>query len=460
MLPDGRGLPDGFVVRLRDEVEPAGTALVARGRVMRLAPAAQNLLVGRTVTVVSRTSAALAGRLLDLDLADPVIDRQPDLPMTVVVPVRDNPAGVDRLLRALAPHLPCVVVDDASVDPQAVARVTAARGARLVRLDHNVGPAAARDAGLRQVDTSLVAFVDSDVQVSAGALDELARHFADPVLAAVAPRVRTRAEGRWFERYEAACGSLDLGPRAATVRPWTRLGYVPSACVVARIEAIGSGFDPTLRSGEDVDLIWRLQAAGHRVRYAAEVHAWHDSRATLGGWLGRKAFYGTSAAPLAARHGDRVAPAVMTVPLAATVAGLLVQRRWSFAVAAVGAAGFARDARVGSEMLSARQRASVVAAAGASAVQQTSGLMLRHWWPVSLPLAVLSRRYRRVLAVTAVIDGLAAHRSAAPSLDPVRFTAARRLDDLAYGAGVWWGAARHRSARCLVPRWIKPRPSR
>lgn len=457
MSPDGSVLPDGFVVRLRDEVESVGATLVAGGRVMRLAPAAQDVLAGRTVTVASPTSAALAGRLLDLDLADPVIYRQPAPSVTVVVPVRDNPAGVDRLLAALAPHLRCVVVDDASADPQAVAQVTAARGALLVRLDHNVGPAAARDAGLRHVETVLVAFVDSDVEVSAGALDELARHFADPALAAVAPRVRTRAEGRWFERYEAACGSLDLGPRPATVRPWTRVSYVPSACLVARVETIGSGFDPTLRSGEDVDLVWRLQDVGHRVRYAADVHAWHDSRATLRGWLGRKAFYGTSAAPLAARHGDRVAPAVMTAPLVVAVAGLLVQRRWSCAVAAVGAAGFVRDARVGPESLSARQRAAVVTAAGASAVQQTSGLMLRHWWPVSLLLALTSSRYRRVLAVTAVVDGLAAHRSAAPSLDAVRFTAARRLDDLAYGAGVWQGAVRHRSARCLVPRWIKPR---
>jgi len=34
---------------------------------------------------------------------------------------------------------------------------------------------------------------------------------------------------------------------------------------------------------------------------------------------------------------------------------------------------------------------------------------------------------------------------------PVRFIVARRLDDLAYGAGLWWGALRSRSPRALLP---------
>ena len=33
--------------------------------------------------------------------------------------------------------------------------------------------------------------------------------------------------------------------------------------------------------------------------------------------------------------------------------------------------------------------------------------------------------------------------------------AGRRLDDLAYGAGLWWGAFRRRSPRCLAVRWLR-----
>ncbi|MCW2604251.1 MAG: glycosyl transferase family 2, partial [Pseudonocardiales bacterium] len=42
---------------------------------------------------------------------------------------------------------------------------------------------------------------------------------------------------------------------------------------------------------------------------------------------------------------------------------------------------------------------------------------------------------------------------------PVRFAAARRLEDLAYGAGLWEGAVRARDPRALLPaRPPRPRP--
>lgn len=449
-----RRLPDGFVVRLHDDVQ-LDNHLVAGTRVLKLSEAAKRLVVSRSVTVDSVTSATFADRLLDLDLVDPVLDevvaRVDNL--TVVVPVHNNAAGVERLIAGLG-ALTCVVVDDASADPQLLAKVVADHGARLVRLNHNVGPAAARNAGLREVATPYVAFVDSDVEVSVEALAELTRHFHEPRLAAVAPRVTTPTGGRWFQRYEHACGSLDLGARSATVRPWSPVSFVPSACLVARVDALGDGFDPRLRSGEDVDLVWRLQADGLRVRYAAEVSATHASRSTVAAWLARKAFYGTSAARLASRHGDRVAPAALTTSAVVSAAGFLIQRRWSVLLAGVGSISFVRSVDV-TDLLPP-QRVRLVTATGAAMTAQLSGLALRHWWPASLVLATVSRRARRALVVAAVVDGLNAHRSAGAELDPVRFLLARRLDDVAYGAGVWWGAARVRSAACLLPRWVRP----
>lgn len=448
------GLPDGFRVRLHDDVE-VGAHLVSGTRVVRMSEAARRMLDGRELAVSSRASSGLAGKLLDLDLVDPVlaVAQAPGIDdVTVVVPVRDNPKGVDRLLAGLSPDVRCIVVDDASADPHALARIVDAHGAEVVRLDRNVGPAAARDVGLRDVRTSLVAFVDSDVEVPAAALGELAAHFSDPCLAAAGPRIRSHGGRRWFERYDDACGSLDLGPTSATVRPWSWVAYLPSACLVARVDAIGAGFDPRLRSGEDVDLVWRLQAAGHRVRYVAEVEARHDVRGSVVAWLGRKAFYGSSAAPLAARHGDRVAPAVLTPVGAAAIVGVLWQRRWSSGVALACGAWIARDAGRRLPELTARQRVELARATATAMSRQTAALALRHWWPVSLALAAGSVRARRAVVAMAVVDGLVAHRTSATDLDPVRFTIARRADDLAYGAGVWWGALRAGSARCLMPR--------
>ena len=41
--------------------------------------------------------------------------------------------------------------------------------------------------------------------------------------------------------------------------------YVPSAALIVRTEL--ARFDEALRYGEDVDLVWRLHDAGHRVIY-------------------------------------------------------------------------------------------------------------------------------------------------------------------------------------------------
>lgn len=96
-----------------------------------------------------------------------------------------------------------------------------------------------------------------------------------------------------------------------------------------------TGFDPDFRVGEDVDLVWRLVESGARVRYDPSVRARHDARPTLVGWLSRKAYYGRGGARLAARHGDRLAPAVLTPTYAVAAAALLLRRRWSAPVFAV-----------------------------------------------------------------------------------------------------------------------------
>lgn len=453
-------LPDGFAVRLHDDVE-VGRFLVSGQRVVRVSDGARGLIEDRAVTVRSTRSALLAARLLDLDLADPVLDRVagPGLDqLTVVVPVRDHAGGVDRLLRGLGTAVRCVVVDDASAGATGLAKVVGRHGGHLVRLDANVGPAAARNRGLREVATPFAAFVDADVDVTPAVLERLLHHFADPGLAAAAPRVSSAATASWLGRYETAFGSLDLGPAAATVRPWSPVAYVPTACMVARVDRLGAGFDTSMRSGEDVDLVWRLDGDGLRIRYAAEVCATHDVRERIGAWLARKAFYGSSAALLARRHGSRMAPGVMSPAAAAAVAGLLVQRRWSLVLSAVCTAVTANRAWRGTPAdLPTRHRVAVLRATFIGMIGQTEGLMLRHWAPATLALSIVSRRARRAAIVFGLVDGLVAYRSSDVDLDIVRFVAARRAEHLAYGLGVWRGALKERLASCLALHWLPSR---
>ena len=483
-------LPPGFTVRLgSDTVTCGGGATLlggSSGKVVRLKPRARAVLVGDRVTVAGADSAALARLLLDRGLADPVWPETPgsgetpeaspaDLraadvragaDVSVVVPVRDRPLELARLLAALPAGLEVLVVDDGSRDPAAIAAVVHRAGAHLLVHPHNRGPAAARNTGLARARTAYVAFVDSDVVPTDGWLARLRRHFEDPAVGAVAPRVRALhdrpTDGSWIERYEAARSSLDLGPAPAVVLPHSRVSYLPSATLVVRREAVPGGFDERLQVAEDVDAVWRWCAEGWRVRYEPEAVVRHDHRTDPSAWLRRRAFYGTGAALLAERHGSAVAPMVLTPWTAALTVAALAQRRWSLPLATlVGGVAVASTARrLGSAEQPVRTAATVHLIGAVATAHQASAALTRHYWPVAVPAAVVSRRARRALVAAAVVQGLLDHRRTRPALDPVRYVVALRLDDLAYGAGLWTGAVRARSARALLPRWSGPVPRR
>ncbi len=462
-----RELPEDFAVALsaRSHLCDGGRSLVGgtASSVLYLQPlAVGRIRTDRPLRADNPVGSRLARLLLDRGFADPVWDRRAPADssvtdVTVVIPVRDRAQGVNRLVAALPPGLPVVIVDDGSADPSAVAQVSRAHGASLLAHSRSHGPAAARNTGLRRVRTPFVAFCDSDVVPEPGWLGVLRRHLDDPALAIVAPRVRgtaPRVGDSWVERYEQAHSSLDMGPTPAGVRPGSPVSYLPSACLLARVAALGEGFDERMNVGEDVDLVWRLIAAGWVVRYEPAAVVLHRHRAHPMEWLRRKAFYGTSAAPLAARHGSAVAPLVLTGWSGVLVAGLLVQRRWSVALACLGwVVATVSVARRLHRSDSPMRTAAVLTMEGAvGGLWQCAAALTRHYWPLSLLAAGVSKRARRALLAAAVAEAMVDRRRTGSRLDPVRYLLARRLDDAAYGVGLWWGVARARSPRALMPR--------
>jgi mycofactocin system glycosyltransferase len=405
-------LPPGFRLQVDERTRTSDDGCVLDGgspwRMLRLtwrgASMAERLLDGAPVT--DEVEGALARRLVDGGLAHPLPPATSGASMTVVVPVRDRADELAACLAALA-TLPVVVVDDGSRDGHAVEEVVRRHGAQLVRRPQCRGPAAARNSGLANVETELVAFVDSDCRASASALRGLARHLTDPLVAAAAPRVLpTRRSGGDSTR-----SPLDMGARPARVAPGARVSYVPSAALVIRREplvALG-GFDESLRYGEDVDLCWRLDAAGWSVRYDPRVAVGHVEP---DGWpaLARRFHYGTSAAPLAQRHpGALRGPSLRGVTAPLSLAG----------------AQSAGETSLPPELLRR-----VVRTSPASTVAGLVRWATPLWWP---PLAALGVDPRRAVSVIA--------------------------DEAAYGAGVWWGCLRSRTFEPVLPAVSARRPT-
>jgi len=461
-----RALPAGFRVTLdrgTREVAPGVWSGGSPARVIRLSEAGR--AVWRRLSsgpVDSPAAGTLARRLTDAGLAHPY--PRPvaagTVDVTIVVPVRDRAALLGRCLAALDGPYPVVVVDDGSRDPAAVAAVTAAHGATLVRRNANGGPAAARNTGLDHVTTELVAFVDSDCEPGPNWIEGLAGHFADPLVAAVAPRVTAIAGHTVAGRYTRAAGSLDMGRRPARVAPNTRVSYVPTAALIARRCALlavahpAAAFDPAMLVGEDVDLVWRLHAGGWRIRYDPAVRVGHHEPTNWPELLGRRLRYGTSAAPLAQRHPRNIPPLVVDPWPAATVAALLARRPVAAVAAfAVSVCVTQRSLRahdlptMGALRVNAVNAAKMWLGAGRYATQYASPLLL------ALLLPGGRARWGRRAAVASLLLGppLAAWATRRPAVDPVRFAAVALADDIAYGSGVWAGCIKHRTLTPLRP---------
>lgn len=464
----GPRLPDGFVVQVDRRVRVLGSGSALLGgtptRLLRLAPKAQTMISDGRLEVRDSASAQLARTLLDATVAHP---RPPSGPshrdVTVVIPVRNNLSGLRRLIAVLR-GLRVIVVDDGSAEPVQVRDFDGMHcEVTVLRQPRSLGPAAARNAGLAACDTEFVAFLDSDVVPRRGWLEALLGHFCDPAVALVAPRiVGLEKADNLVARYEAVRSSLDLGLREAPVVPYGMVSYVPSAAIICRRSTLLElgGFDESLTCGEDVDLCWRMVQAGARLRYEPIALVAHDHRTKVKDWLARKAFYGESAAPLAMRHPGKTAPVVISGWT--LIVWVLLAMGSAFGYLASAAVAAFTGRRLALALRPVRTHPLEVAEVAGyglwAAALQLASAICRHYWPVALIAATVSRRCRQVVLVAAVVDGVAdwltRRGNADDDVKPVGlmpYLVLKRLDDLAYGTGLWTGVLRERHLGALKP---------
>jgi mycofactocin system glycosyltransferase len=361
------------------------------------------------------------------------------------------------------------VVDDGSPAPVRQAlpgAVPAQLTVRWLRLPANGGPASARNAGVRAPwpDApggwgTVCAFIDSDCVPAADWLGTLVSALEDPGLAAVGGRVTGLHGHPWLARYEAACSSLQLGASGgAAGDPAHRHAYLPSCNLVVRraaLHAVG-GFRPGLRLGEDVDLCWRLRAAGQRLFYypggpASGGGVAHEHRHRLGAFLGRKRAYARSEAWLRRMHpGHFPAGGLAGLRAVAVAAALLYLASWGWALAAL-VLGLATESAVHA-LRRPRLPAPVALPALLPALGRRAGAGLAQvcrgavratlvLWP---PAVALLPRLWLPFTVLLALGGWAEWQSRRPALRPWEFAAGFLLDALGYSVGRLEGLLRER----------------
>ncbi len=466
---DAVPLPVGFAITLDPDAKPlrdGGWFGGSPSRVLRLTrPGAAAWEELRTGTVHSRRAGLLARRLTDAGIAHPVPPLRPGRPdVTVVIPVRDRVLELDRCLSSLAAAYPVVVVDDASADELGIRAVATKHGARLIRLEQHMHQAAARNVGTAQVDTEFVAYVDSDTVPGSEWIAALAAHFADPALAAVAPRVVPVAENSSVGRYTTALCNLDLGPRPARVVPYGRVSYLPTAallvrrCAVLEIAGPDGVFDQAMWTGEDVDLVWRLHEAGWRIRYEPSRRIRHQEPGSWGAILRRRRRAGTSTSLLAARHPEAMAHLLIYPPAAACAIAIAARRPLLALIAFVAAAQRRRATLRRAGIPDAELDSRVLARTAAEATAQTwigVGRYLIQFAPWLLGLGLLRRRTRAVSVGLALAPVLSDWRRRHAPIDPFTFGAGYLANEVAYGSGVLSGCVRERTLVPLRPALVR-----
>ncbi|MCV7434054.1 glycosyltransferase [Mycolicibacterium bacteremicum] len=257
---------------------------------------------------VDFVEADIVGDAVTLDLPRPT--RDPDVstaavlpPISVVLCTRERPEDLAGALASLStldyPDFEIIVVDNAPVTDATARVVAGAADARIRRvLEPVAGLSNARNAGLRAARHDIVAFTDDDVVVDPYWLRGLAGGFErSEEVACVCGMVpsgelRTAAQAYFDQRVSWAATliprsySLAEPPPDLPLFPFqvgmygTGANFAISRSAAAELggfdEALGAG--TSTKGGEDIDMFFRLVAAGHTLVNEPAAIVWHRHR--------------------------------------------------------------------------------------------------------------------------------------------------------------------------------------
>ncbi|MBI5484723.1 MAG: mycofactocin biosynthesis glycosyltransferase MftF [Deltaproteobacteria bacterium] len=375
--------------------------------------------------------------------------------VSVIIPVMNRADELRRCLASLSQisypkeKLQIIVVDDGSSDDSpSVAREF---GALLVYSGGTGrGPAAARNVGASNAAGEILAFIDSDCSASQRWLDDLIPAFNDPAMAAVGGQVDGMCSESAVDRYEAVMSSLSIGNRERVGNSGNDTFYLPSCNLLVRRSAFQSagGFKDSMHVGEDVDLTWRLRDKGLSICYLPSGNVLHEHRSSIRSFMSRRFDYGTSEGMLQLLHPHRQKQMVIP-PLSAALLIICLMTPfagwWPLLPAVILLAAdsaiirfmfIRRGVPIGLTSLITGRLRTV-----GSLIYYLSYHLVRYY---TLPLLIITLfapgLWARVLPaafllIAAAVDFMIKK----PQLTFAGFSIIYLLEQLAYGAGVFWG---------------------
>ncbi len=214
--------------------------------------------------------------------------------ISVVIPVYNAAGTLAESLAAIGrsdyDQYEVIVVDDASTDD--CARVASHHACRIVRLEENIGAAAAKNLGVKEARGDIILFTDADIVLQPDTLRSVAECLEDPTVSAVVGLL-----GREL-RYDDYCSQFKnlwmhytYARLAASKDAEQGVGlfYTSIAAIRKAVFLQMGGFDTNYRGAsvtEDIEFGQRLLTGGHKVRLVGHLTVEHLKHYSLLGLLG------------------------------------------------------------------------------------------------------------------------------------------------------------------------------
>ena len=202
-----------------------------------------------------------------------------------------------------------IVADNGSTDDSVEVLRSEFPSVTLLRMDRNYGFAGGYNRALQRIEADYYVLLNSDVETPVGWLEPLVETLdRNPDVAVVSPKLISSEERRMFEYAGASGGYLDVlgypfcrGRILRTVEEdrgqyddERDLFWVSGAAFCCRADvfhALGGFDDDFFAHMEEIDLCWRMQLAGYRVRVVPRSRVYHLGGGTLQTDSPSKVFY-------------------------------------------------------------------------------------------------------------------------------------------------------------------------
>lgn len=212
------------------------------------------------------------------------------------------PACLASLTRLNYPDYEVILVDDGSTDNTA-GIASKHPGVRYIRHAANAGLSVARNTGIEAATGELVAFTDADCRADEDWLYYIVGELLNSAFVGMGGPNLLPSE----DSPVAAAVMASPGGPAHVMLTDRQAEHIPGCNMVFykwALQEIG-GFDPIYRkAGDDVDVCWRLQQAGHKLGFSPAGMVWHYRRSTVRAYLKQQSGYGEAEALLIRKHPE------------------------------------------------------------------------------------------------------------------------------------------------------------